>query len=428
MDFLGETFSAVGEGLLAVWWLWTALFAGWLFAMLWLAWRQCLYKKINWILFEIKIPRELKKGPQAMEHILANMATLHNVQGNLREKWWDGEITQWFSLEVVSFGGDIHFFIRTPSRHANFIRANIYAQYQDMELEEVDDYVNRLPATTFELYERSYNLWGAELFLGKGDGLPIRTYKQFEDLEEERNIDPIAGLLEVLANINTEEIVMVEMLSRPAPPALWPMKVKKEAEKFREETKAVMKGPMGEEYEIFTRTPGETEKMKQIEAKAFKPAFDVLIRYVYLAPQKIYNINFAKRGVRAAFMQFSAPNLNFFLANPRTWTQAWLWDWPHIFPKHILEGRKQRMLLNYRERAMPEETFLGKLFQFHIFTSSFTQKISLMNVEELATIFHLPTAAVLTQPLLKRVESRRMGPPAGLPIFKEGGKTPGVLE
>jgi len=56
--------------------------------------------------------------------------------------------------------------------------------------------------------------------------------KQFEDLEEERTVDPIAGLLEVLANINTEEIVMVEMLSRPAPPALWPMKVKKEAEKF----------------------------------------------------------------------------------------------------------------------------------------------------------------------------------------------------
>ena len=429
MEELNFFFGEVGRVLLEIWWLWGAILSGWLFVSLWLAWRQLQFKTGTvWTLLEVKLPREIKKSPKAMEHVLTNITTLRNVQGNPREKWWDGEITQWFSFEIVSFGGEIHFYIRTPSRHAAFIKSNVYAQYPDLEVEETDDYTDRLPATTRDVYEGGYNLWGAEMFLAKGDGLPIRTYMQFESIEEEQNLDPIGSLLEVLSKLNKEEIVLLQILARPADPVTWPQKIKDAAMKFREETKAVMKGPLGEEYEIFTRTPGETEKMKQIEAKGFKPAYEVLIRYVYLAPQSIYNVNFAKRGVRAAFSQYSAPNLNYFSANVRTWTQAWIWAWPHIFPKRILEGRKQRMWLSYRERAFPAETFMGKLTQFHIFTSSFTQKYSILNVEELATIFHPPSAAVLTQPLIKRVESRKLGPPAGLPIYKEGEGLPGIMQ
>ncbi|MDP3785050.1 MAG: hypothetical protein Q8R12_03155 [bacterium] len=428
MEALNSIFAEIGRGLLNIWWLWTAILLGWLFVSLWLAWRQFLYKESRaYALLEIKIPRESKKSIKAMEHILVNLNVLRNVQGNLREKWWDGEVVEWFSLETVSFGGDIHFYIRTPARHMKVVRSNFYAQYPDVELEEADDYMGRLPDSTQELYQAGYNLWGGELILGKGDGLPIRTYAQFESTEEMENLDPLSGLWEVLSKINKEEIVLVQILARPADPLTWPKKVKDEAAKFREETKAVMKGPLGEEYEIFTRTPGETEKMKQIEAKAFKPAFEFMVRYVYFAPQQIYNVNFAKRGVRSAYFQFSAPNMNYFAPNPRTWTQAWIWDRPHIFPKRILEGRKQRMLYNYRHRSFPAETFLGKLTQFHIFTSSFTQRFSLLNVEELASIFHLPTEPVLTQPLMKRVESRKIGPPPGLPIFREGEGPPELM-
>ncbi|MDP3784798.1 MAG: hypothetical protein Q8R12_01845, partial [bacterium] len=77
----------------------------------------------------------------------------------------------------------------------------------------------------------------------------------------------------------------------------------------------------------------------------------------------------------------------------------------------------------------PQGTFMGKLSQFHIFTSTFTQKISLLNTEELATLWHLPTAAVITQPILQRIEAKKMGPPPGLPIFKEGNQElPGIMK
>nr|KKS46315.1 MAG: hypothetical protein UV11_C0030G0003 [Candidatus Giovannonibacteria bacterium GW2011_GWF2_42_19] len=414
--------------ILSLWWIWLPILTFIIFRNVWLAWRQLLYRsKFTLTVLEIRIPREIKRGPKAMEHIFSTVWTLRNAPGNFREKWLDGEVTQWFSFEIVSFGGDIHFYLWCPTRHANVIKANFYNQYPDVEIEEIEDYTGKIPKTTNELYKKGYNLWGAELSLGRPDPYPIRTYIEFESIEENENIDPIGGLLEVLNKIEPEEIVMVQILARPQDSRVFDAKLKKEIQVLKEKTKGVARGPMGEEYEIFSRTPGETEMFKRIEEKAFKPPFDAMVRYVYLSPKSIYNVNFAKRGVRGSFRQYDAPNMNFFIANPKTWTQAWIWDRPHLFPKRILEGRKQRMLKNYINRYMPQESGAAKLVEFHIWSSSFTQKFSIMNTEELATIFHMPTEAVTTQPLMKRVESRRMGPPAGLPIFQEKQGLPSIM-
>ncbi|MCH7883427.1 hypothetical protein IIA95_03365, partial [Patescibacteria group bacterium] len=45
---------------------------------------------------------------------------------------------------------------------------------------------------------------------------------------------------------------------------------------------------------------------------------------------------------------------------------------------------------------------------------------------ELATIFHPPSYLVLTAPFIKRVEAKRLGPPAGLEIFGEEEEVPGL--
>src|SRR3989338_941350 len=356
--------------ILSLWWIWLPILTFIIFRNVWLAWRQLLYRSKFTLTF----------------------------------------------FEIVSFGGDIHFYLWCPTRHANVIKANFYNQYPDVEIEEIEDYTGKIPKTTNELYKKGYNLWGAELSLGRPDPYPIRTYIEFESIEENENIDPIGGLLEVLNKIEPEEIVMVQILARPQDSRVFDAKLKKEIQVLKEKTKGVARGPMGEEYDIFSRTPGETEMFKRIEEKAFKPPFDAMVRYVYLSPKSIYNVNFAKRGVRGSFRQYDAPNMNFFIANPKTWTQAWIWDRPHLFQKRILEGRKQRMLKNYINRYMPQESGAAKLVEFHIWSSSFTQKFSIMNTE-----------AVTTQPLMKRVESRRMGPPAGLPIFQEKQGLPSIM-
>ena len=45
------------------------------------------------------------------------------------------------------------------------------------------------------------------------------------------------------------------------------------------------------------------------------------------------------------------------------------------------------------------------------------ERIDINNTEAIATLFHLPTAVVLTAPHIRRIESRKGGPPAGLAIF-----------
>ena len=42
-----------------------------------------------------------------------------------------------------------------------------------------------------------------------------------------------------------------------------------------------------------------------------------------------------------------------------------------------------------------------------------------MNTKCLATLYHIPTSVVLTEPHLKHLESKRAGPPSGLAIFGE---------
>ncbi|MEK7162425.1 MAG: hypothetical protein AAB730_01030, partial [Patescibacteria group bacterium] len=218
------------------------------------------------------------------------------------------------------------------------------------------------------------------------------------------------------------------------PPDVLVRLVDKEIARLKEEMikKAPKKGAILDFEEsigaMSSRTPGETEIMKKIEGKATKNAFETMVRYIYLAPQETFSIVLPYRGLRISFQQFAIPNSNHFDVNYRTWTRAWMWEAPYLFTKRVAAGRKARIWDYYRNRRLPPGTFMGKLAQFHIFTSTFTQRISLLNTEELATLWHLPTEAVLTQPILQRIEAKKLGPPAGLPIFREGDEgLPGLM-
>ena len=76
---------------------------------------------------------------------------------------------------------------------------------------------------------------------------------------------------------------------------------------------------------------------------------------------------------------------------------------------------------NYRTRSGYIHTFIGKLISSHFFNWNFYSKGAQLNTEALATIFHPPMQMVLTGPHTPRVESRKMGAPAGLPIYGDEG-------
>lgn len=434
-----EVLSIIAQVLGATWWLLIFLLVFPVFRSTWLHYRQELFRAAQeWTLLEIHIPREIRKGPKAMEQVLGAIHQLRNSPGTLKETYWDGEVTRSFSLEVVSFGGQVHFYIRTFSKFKDLVEAAIFAYYPDIELEEVEDYAKLFPENYEKMATQGLDLWGTELVLRKDSAYPIRSYKEFEAPDEEHQYDPISAILEVLSKVKKEEVVGIQMLIAPADPK-WAEEGQKVVDKLRDKKPGGGGPPKAknkidfstgilpvietvvpekkDEAKALTRTPGETDTLKAIEENLRKPAFETLIRLLYLAPKASFFDTLAKKGVLSAFNQYGSNDLNSFAENSAAATK--IGSWGLLFPNIRTAYTKQRMLLNYRQRQTPIGPLMGKIITSHIFNTNFFSQRSVLSSESLATIFHPPTFLVLTAPHLRRVESRRAGPPAGLAIFGE---------
>lgn len=403
--FLGQT-----------WWLWLFLLLIPPFVSLWLFWRQSLYKKkLKYILLELRLPREVDKNPKAMEQILSAIHTLRNSPSTNQDKYWKGEHTDAFALEMVSFGGEIHLYVRAHEKFRNIIEASFFSYYKDIEIEEVEDYILNFPKDLREIYNFNQDIWGTEFYLDKEGAYPIKTYADFEassTKEEARHFDPISVFLEVLGKLKPGETFCVQYVIVPKGKE-WKEDAKKIIEELREPQKAADKET------TIPKSPGETDVLKVVEKNISKPAFDTVIRLMYLSPKELFHDSHAK-GIMAAFNQYSASNLNSFKGNSLAQTKyvSGFFKYPQ---NKRLDYRKQRLFYKYINRETAPLTFMGKVITSYFWNRDFYTKLSGLNVESLATLFHPPTAIVLTAPRILRESSRKASPPAGLPIYGEEG-------
>lgn len=425
---LNAVIAAVLAFLGLTWWLWLFIILFILFEDAWLHYRQEDYiHKIRWMLLELRVPRHIEKSPQAMEQVLVAIHSMRNAAGDFREKFIEGEVTRWFSLEMVSFGGEIHFFIRIYANWKSLVEAAFFAYYPDLDIVEVPDYIDRLPKSVIDTYEQGNDLWGTEMVLGAEELYPIRTYSDFEiSTEEEKRFDPISTFVETLAKINKDEFIGIEMLIAPTGADHmnhdydeWKDGFKDKLEELRQQSKKTKKelNPAEGEFSLFTiRSPRQTEILKAVEENLSKPAFETIIRFIYISPRATFSDSYPRRGIAGAFNQYQALDMNSFTQNYRMSTRTKLWQKPHVFPKTRGEYRKARLLYNYKHREIPPERLTGKKINSYFFNWDSSKRF-LMNTKCLATLFHVPTAVVLTEPHLKHLESKKSGPPAGLAIF-----------
>ncbi len=450
-DFLGSYQSLIFSIIITVVLLILAVAFFKLFQQVWLFYKQSLFKNsIEWAFLELRIPREVLKTPRAMDQFFMNLYGMRNAPGDFLETYIEGEVTLWWSFELASFGGKIHFYIRTPKKHKKIIEAALYAQYPNIEVIEVEDYLNKFPDNTKEFYESNENIFGSEFHLAKDDFYPITTYEQFELTKEELAIDPLSAFIEALANIHKEENVFIQILVAPAGPE-WKKKGEEFINKFLDrdkkkkgggfnqilsewvrnllwaptehpvwsETKESENKDMLKSMTMWKLTPGEQDIIKAIENKLSKQGFEVLVRFLYIAPNNIFNINFARKGLLGAFNQYASQSLNSFRNNVFIETRTKWNHFPYIFVSKRVEARKQRLLYNFRNRLLPEKLWFSKFFTSHIFDFNNKSKSYTLVTSELATLYHIPAEQVLTSPHMERAESKKMGPPAGLPIFEE---------
>jgi len=425
---LAEAFKLALKIFLEYWWFIPPVALFFIFRGLHLDYIRTKYiNSLKWVLLEVKIPKEVVKTPKAMEQIFAG---LHGTEGSLGfvEKWFKGEVPDWFSLEIIGKGGDVHFLIRTLEEYRNLVEAQIYAQYPDAEIAEVEDYTNALPKN---IPSDDYDIWGTELLLTKEDAYPIRTYPYFfEEAKEEERIDPLASLSEILSSLSPDEHIWIQILIS-ATNDKWKEDGEKLVEKLigkkvkvgkkgmileeagswvdatRESLSDLFFGPSkaketsrkNEERSIenliMYLTPGQREVVSEIEKNIAKLGFNTIIRFIYWAKSDIFS-GANKAAVLGAFKQFNTQNLNGFKKNSKISPSLDYW-----FVKRREFNRKVSVLYNYKKRYFPHQGFSKRGFVF--------------NTEELATIYHIP-GKIVAAPTMPRIEAKKGGPPSSLPI------------
>lgn len=341
------------------------------------------FSKIRFIVLKIQVPKLNEKTPLAAEQMFA---ALHGI-------FKAGEPYQeYISFEIAARDKYLQFYVTCPTHLKDFIQSQIYAQYPTAEIFEVDDYaledVERIRTNELKIA-------GVDLSLTNNDVYPLKTFLNFE-------VDPLAAITGVMSRVERGEQIWIQMLVKPISDnwqtkSIGHIKTTKsgsgKSNLIGEISSAISHAITGIISTVLTgATPPSTigadgdkketvlsgtaeAGLKGVELKATKLGFGSKIRIVALAPNE--NVAHAKiASVVGAFKQFNLLNMNGFQASQI---------------KNDFSFFSQ-----YQRRWFVDEGYI-------------------LNIEELASIYHLPSISVQT-PNIVWAGSKKGEPPADLPI------------
>ncbi len=420
-----KLFSIVGVVVLSILALFFLLFIFKIFIFwFWLPARQNKFlKNTKFILLAVDIPKNNEQSPKAVEQVFATLAgTLSNP--NLYEKYWLGVHQLSFSLELVSLEGYIQYIIYTPEKFRDVVEAAFFAQYPDAEIMEIPDYTENFPN---EFPNDTYNLWGTDLKLGNKNPYPIRTYPKFEHTLSQEIKDPLSSLLEAMSHLRRGEFVCLQWIITPTGDS-WKLECEKEIKKIIGEKQPVKKDlgyyltspflsfmkflgdtlvvnaegsadVQGKKEEAPNKmlylTSGQKDILQAIEEKMSKIGFLTKFRFIYLSRREIFDKNRGVAPIMGGINQFNTLNMNFFTKVKTTTTSADYW--------------------RVDKRIAKKQTKIMYAYKNRIGDAKFGSNPFILNIEELATVYHFPNVSVKA-PLVKKVISKRSEPPATLPI------------
>ena len=345
------------------------------------------YKKLNKlkvlnvdsVLLMLEIPRTNDKQELAAEQLFAS---LHGILRDKRELKNSGGVQEHLSFEIVSTAGQIRFYVWVPKVLQSFVEGQIYAQYPTVQIYKMDeDY-----ADDRSRYPVSYT---TELTLTDSDALPIKTFDSFE-------VDPLAGITGTLAKLDPDrtEEMWIQILARPIPDDWhktttdkWVSAVKSGKKVltsgidwtwFVEAIGALFRPPAGgtnseTKVELSERAKAQIAKA---EEKATKLGFDVKIRLAYLG-QNETDAKLNMQALVGTFKQYNSTSINGFQQKGGS------------FNKKDLEA--------YKTREFSDNGFI-------------------LNISELASVYHLPHTSVET-PNIVWANAKTAEPPAQLPVL-----------
>jgi hypothetical protein len=286
---------------------------GILFCQSFVSWRRAGFiqdKLKTAVLFEITPPKQFLKSPLAMELFLTS---LYQTSGETTwiDRFIKGKTRPWFSLEIVSFEGNIKFYVWTWDFWKPIVSSYLYAQYPDAILTEVPDY-----SQGFHFDPKgNMDIFGIQFLLAKPDIYPIKSYIEYnlgEDPKEEFKVDPTTPFFEFLSTISKDEQIWMQVLVRShrkekKKPGTWFEKVDWQYA-AKEEIKKLKQADIQSAGEIkitgASLSKSEKEVIDAIEKNVSKLAFDTIIRAIYISPKNKFN-TMNNAGLSGAFRQYN---------------------------------------------------------------------------------------------------------------------------
>jgi len=287
------------------------------------------------IILEIKVPRQGEETPEAAQQLFANLANALPPSRLLFKK-----NKKSISLEIAGFDQAIHFYITIPADQRSFLESLILAQYPLALVAEIKDF---LP-----VWAQDNAFSGGQLVLGGWSYLPIRTYKEFKD------VDPLSPVLGVLSKLAPEEKLLIQ-ITVSSPPSGWRQK-----------------GASATTQENFPYD------VSLVESKLYFQPLCTSIRLLAATPDE-FKAQALLKNAAGAFGGFASGGGN------------------HLKLKNIASWKRKKFLRAIFAREM-----------------GFAPKSQVLNVAELATIWHLPSQK-LAVPNIAWGRTMSSEPPETLP-------------
>ncbi len=360
---------------------------------------------------EIKLPPEVLKSPRAMETVLNQMWNVSTPK-NIGEVYWGGKHPPTYGLEIVSRGGEVKFYINTPTKKFKDVtEVQLYSQYPGVEVHEVDiDYTAEISADSdeYELFSMHMNKKGDKI-------MPMGTYIDhgLDDMpKEEEKIDPLTTWLDNLGSIGPDERLWIQILIKahknyPFSHGGFSWSIPKdqtfEAQIAAKIDEVMMRDPATKSAPVEADgqprlTQEERGRADALERKASKPQFETAIRFIYAARKGRFNGGNISSTLRsfAAFDVIGRNEIGY----------RWRTDFNHKW----LSDPTGKRIAAYKKAELTDY----KLRRHFNYALGLKDNPCLFSSEEVATIWHLPGKVALT-PTLSRVQSTRSEAPANLP-------------
>ena len=334
------------------------------------------------VLLLVEIPRTNDKKELSAEQMFA---ALHGIYKPIKKLFGNAYLKQdHISFEIASIGQRIRFYVWAPSDLQSFIEGQIYAQYPQAQISTTDDYANR------SMYQKV--IYTTELTLTDHETLPIKTFPSFE-------VDPLASITATLSKLDQpDEELWVQMIVRPIGDE-WHEKSQRMVRKIKDGSKswtttgglayfgqalgALIKPPDA----VTTRTASDDlserdkTRIAAIEEKSKKLGYQVKIRIAYAGNDQP-TAKLRMQAMVGTFKQFNTTNLNGFHSKSGS------------FDPNKLDDYQQR---------------------------SFSDRGYILNIEEVASVFHLPHTTVET-PNIVWATTRTAEPPSNLPSYENANE------